>query len=207
MLITEAEFVKSSEKLSDCPKPVYPEYAFFGRSNVGKSSLINMITGKKGLAKISSTPGKTRLLNCFVINQSWYLTDLPGFGFAKVSKSLRAKWDKTIKAYFLKRENLICLFFLIDIRHKPLANDLEYIDWLGSKQIPFAIVFTKSDKLTTNQLKSNLSAYEKKLAERWAPLPDIFVTSSEKKLGREDILNYISSYNENYSDSIKNIKV
>lgn len=207
MLITEAEFVKSSEKLSDCPKPVYPEYAFFGRSNVGKSSLINMITGKKGLAKTSSTPGKTRLLNHFVINQAWYLTDLPGFGFAKVSKTLRVKWDKLIKNYLNKRENLICLFFLVDIRHKPLANDIEYIDWLGSNQIPFAIVFTKSDKLNTNQLNSNIASYRKKLAENWDPLPDIFITSSEKKTGREEILNYISSYNEKYTNSVKSIKV
>ena len=207
MLITEAEFVKSSEKLSDCPKPVFPEYAFFGRSNVGKSSLINMITGKKGLAKISSTPGKTRLLNHFVINQSWFLTDLPGFGFAKVSKTLRVKWDKLIKNYLNKRENLICLFFLVDIRHNPLANDIEYIEWLGSNQVPFAIVFTKSDKLNTNQLNSNIAAYKKKLAENWDPLPDIFVTSSEKKVGRDEILNFISNYNEKYTESVKNIKV
>jgi GTP-binding protein len=202
MLIKETEFVKSSQKLSECPKPNYPEYAFFGRSNVGKSSLINMITGKKSLAKTSSTPGKTRLINHFLINNAWSLADLPGFGFAKVSKSSREKWEKMIRSYLRKRSSLICLFFLIDVRHKPLANDLEYLKWLGENQIPFAIVFTKSDKLTLNQLNASVTEYKKTLSKEWDPLPTIFVTSSEKKQGRDELLLFIDKSNEQYGSLI-----
>jgi GTP-binding protein len=202
MLIKETEFVKSSQKLSECPKPNYPEYAFFGRSNVGKSSLINMITGKKSLAKTSSTPGKTRLINHFLINNAWSLADLPGFGFAKVSKSSREKWEKMIRSYLRKRSSLICLFFLIDVRHKPLPNDLEYLKWLGENQVPFAIVFTKSDKLTLNQLNASVTEYKKTLAKEWDPLPIIFVTSSEKKQGREELLLFIEKNNEQFGSLI-----
>lgn len=202
MLIKETEFVKSSQKLSECPKPNYPEYAFFGRSNVGKSSLINMITGKKSLAKTSSTPGKTRLINHFLINNAWSLADLPGFGFAKVSKLSREKWEKMIRSYLRKRSSLICLFFLIDVRHKPLPNDLEYLKWLGENQVPFAIVFTKSDKLTLNQLNASVTEYKKTLAKEWDPLPIIFVTSSEKKQGREELLLFIEKNNEQFGSLI-----
>ncbi len=199
MLIKSAEFVKSSEKLVDCPKPVFPEYAFFGRSNVGKSSLINMLTGRKSLAKTSSTPGKTKLINHFLINGAWYLTDLPGFGFAKVSKTSREKWEKMIKNYLRNRENMVCLFFLIDIRHEPLKNDIDYINWLGEAQIPFAILFTKSDKLSLNKLNLNLNSYIKKLSESWDPLPKTIVTSSEKHVGKDEVLEYISHYNKGFN--------
>ncbi|MBS4035797.1 MAG: YihA family ribosome biogenesis GTP-binding protein [Ignavibacterium sp.] len=205
MIIKEAEFVKSSQKLSDCPKPGVPEYAFFGRSNVGKSSLINMVTSRKSLAKTSSTPGKTKLINHFLINGSWYITDLPGFGFAKVSKSEREKWERMIHSYLKKRTNLICLFLLIDVRHKPLANDLEYINWLGENQVPFAIVFTKSDKLTLNKLNANVLDYKNTLAKNWDPLPEIFITSSEKNIGRDEMLSFIEANNNKYSSEIKSI--
>ncbi|MFO8067293.1 MAG: ribosome biogenesis GTP-binding protein YihA/YsxC [Bacteroidales bacterium] len=198
MLIKTAEFIKSSQQLSECPKPVLPEYAFFGRSNVGKSSLINMLADRKSLAKTSSTPGKTQLINHFLINDRWYLTDLPGFGYAKASKSNRNKWENMIRNYLLKKENLVCLFFLVDIRHKPLKNDLEYLNWFGKNQIPFAIVFTKSDKLNSSNIKANFEIYKKKLSETWDPLPALFLTSSEKKKGKEEILDFINNYNQDF---------
>ena len=199
MLIAQAEFVKSSVTYRDCPPPSFPEYAFIGRSNVGKSSLINMLTNHKKLAKISSTPGKTQLINHFLINGSWYLTDLPGFGFAKVPLQIKKKWEKMIKDYLENRENLICTFLLIDIRHEPLANDMQFLDWLGTRQLPFHIVFTKSDKLGKNKLQSNLVAYGKRFSQTWDPLPPHIVSSSENGLGKEEILKKISEWNAGFA--------
>lgn len=201
MLITSAEFIKSVTHYKDCPPGDKPEYAFLGRSNVGKSSLINMLTGYGKLAKISATPGKTRLINHFLINHSWYLTDLPGFGFAKVSKKMRAEWEKMIRNYLLKRENLICTFLLIDSRLEPQKNDLENMEWFGEQGLPFVIVFTKSDKMGSTKLQSNIAAYKKKLAEQWEPLPRIFITSAETRTGRDDILDFIDHFNEAYPGS------
>lgn len=203
MLITSAEFIKSVTHYKDCPPGDKPEYAFLGRSNVGKSSLINMLTGHGKLAKISATPGKTRLINHFIINSTWYLTDLPGFGFAKVSKKMRADWEKMIRNYLLKRENLICTFLLIDSRLEPQKNDLENMEWFGKQGLPFVITFTKSDKLGSSKLQSNIAAYKKKLAEEWEPLPRIFITSAENKTGREEILDFIAYFNESYPGSSK----
>lgn len=195
MEIHSAEFIKSATHYNDCPAPSFPEYAFLGRSNVGKSSLINMLTNYGKLAKTSSTPGKTQLINHFLINGSWYLADLPGFGFAKVSKKIRQKWEQMILNYLLNRENLICSFLLVDSRHEPQKNDMENMEWFGSKGIPFAIVFTKTDKLSSSALQSNLAFYRKKLAENWDPLPDMFITSAESKTGRDEILGFIDHYN------------
>lgn len=199
MKITSAEFVKSSPSVKESPAPAYPEYAFIGRSNVGKSSLINMLTERKNLAKTSGTPGKTRLINHFLINNNWYLCDLPGYGFAKVSKSIREKWEQLIKNYLLQRENLMCALILIDVRHEALKNDLEFLDWLGMKGIPFVIVFTKADKLSASKLDLHISKYQKKLADHWEPLPPIYVTSAAKKVGREDILELITTTNNEFS--------
>ncbi len=203
MLITSAEFIKSVTHYKDCPPADKPEYAFLGRSNVGKSSLINMLTGYGKLAKISATPGKTRLINHFIINNSWCLTDLPGFGFAKVSKKMRAEWKKMIRNYLLKRENLICTFLLIDSRLEPQKNDLENMEWFGEQGLPFVIAFTKSDKLGSTKLQSNIAAYKKKLAEQWEPIPRIFITSAETRTGREEILDFIDHFNEAYLTSSK----
>lgn len=196
--IQSAEFIKSAPHYKDCPDPTYPEYAFLGRSNVGKSSLINMITDHAKLAKTSATPGKTQLINHFLINQSWYLADLPGFGFAKVSKKIKEKWEQMIQNYLLNRENLVCSFLLIDSRHEPLKNDMENMEWFGKKGLPFALIFTKTDKLSSTALQSNLAHYKKKLIENWDPLPDIFISSAEKKTGREEILSFIEHYNKEY---------
>jgi GTP-binding protein len=195
MLIKTAEFVKSSTHLKDCPQSMLPEYAFIGRSNVGKSSLINMLTGHSKLAKISATPGKTQLINHFIINNSWYLTDLPGFGFAKVSKKLKENWEKMIRNYLLKRENLVCTFLLVDSRHGPQKNDLEFMEWMGASHIPFVIVFTKTDKTGKAKLDANLATYRKTLSEQWEPLPDMFISSSEKNTGKEEILDFIDRCN------------
>jgi len=195
MLIRDAQFLKSSTTYKDCPEPVYPEYAFMGRSNVGKSSLINMITGYKKLAKTSGTPGKTQLINHFLINGAWYLTDLPGFGFARVSKTSRQKWEKMIHDYLLQRPNLVNSFLLIDVRHPPLDNDLAFMSWLGSRQVPFTILFTKSDKLGVNQLKSKLAHYTRFLTETWDPIPPYIVSSSMTGQGREEILEMIGTCN------------
>lgn len=198
MLITSAEFIKSVTHYKDCPPGNKPEYAFLGRSNVGKSSLINMLTGYGKLAKISATPGKTRLINHFLINNSWYLTDLPGFGFAKVSKKMRAEWEKMIRNYLLKRENLVCTFLLIDSRLEPQKNDLENMEWFGEQGLPFVIAFTKSDKMGSTKIQSNIAAYKKKLTEQWEPLPPIFITSAETRTGRDEILDFIDHFNEAY---------
>lgn len=202
MIIKSAEFIKSSSALSECPRAPFPEYAFIGRSNVGKSSLINMLTESKKLAKISSSPGKTRLINHFLINQSWYLTDLPGFGFAKVPLAVKRKWEHLIMNYLLKRENLVCSFFLVDMRHEPLKNDLIFLEWLGRKQLPFCLVFTKADKLSSSNQNKNLHRYLKELALQWEPLPPFFVSSSETGQGREEILKFINDCNKDFKPVI-----
>ena len=196
MEIKTSEFTLSSPNVEKCPKDNKPEYAFIGRSNVGKSSLINMICNHKGLAKTSSTPGKTLLINHFLINREWYLVDLPGYGFAKRSKSVQQKIDNMISSYILMREQLVNVFVLIDIRHSPQKIDLEFINWLGSSGIPFSIVFTKSDKLSNQKATENVKSYMEKLSETWEQLPPHFVTSSEKKTGRDEILDYIESINK-----------
>jgi len=191
MIIQSAKFIKSSLKLSDCPVANKPEYAFIGRSNVGKSSLINMLAGRRKLAKISSTPGKTQTINHFIINESWYLADLPGYGYAKVSKTDRKKWSGFTSEYILKRENLVSLFVLIDIRHEPLQKDYDFMNFLGINGVPFARVFTKSDKLKSNTLLKNISLHDKHMLGEWESLPPSFISSALTKAGREDILGYI----------------
>jgi len=195
MQITKTEFVKSSANLNQCPKPDKPEYAFIGRSNVGKSSLINALTGNKSLAKISSTPGKTQLINHFLIHDEWFMVDLPGLGYAKISKTQRVKWEKMIYDYFLRRLNLLNTFILVDSRHEPQKIDLELMRWFGSNQLPFSIVFTKSDKMKPVPLKVSIEAYKKKLLEEWEELPNVFITSSEKKTGLKEIKGFISKTN------------
>ena len=195
MKIKAAEFVISAVTIEGCPKPTMPEYAFIGRSNVGKSSLINALTNRKKLAKISVTPGKTKLINHFLINKSWYLADLPGYGYAKVSKKEKAKWKKMTKDYLLGRTNLLSVFLLIDARHKPQKSDLEFSFWLGENSIPFTLVFTKTDKLSTGELEKNIAAYKTILIEAWEELPQIFMSSSVKKTGLTALLDYIEATN------------
>lgn len=195
MVIKSAEFVISNSQVSKCPTTGLPEYAFIGRSNVGKSSLINMLTGKKGLAMTSQKPGKTQLINHFIINGAWYLVDLPGYGYARLSKDGREKLKTMIEDYTLERKELVCLFVLIDSRHEPQKIDLEFIQWLGEEGVPFALVFTKADKLTKGRLSANLEAYKARLLEEWEELPPIFVTSSEQQLGRDELLSYIEGIN------------
>ncbi len=191
MEIKQANFVTSSSKLDQCPDSKLPEFAFIGRSNVGKSSLINMLTNRNKLAMTSSTPGKTRTINHFVINNEWHLVDLPGYGYAQASKSLRRTFGLLIEKYVLNREQLTNLFVLIDSRLEPQKIDIAFIDWLGENQIPFAIVFTKTDKVKQNIVAKNLNLFKERLLSEWAELPPIFLTSSEKKRGKEDLLNYI----------------
>lgn len=195
MLIKTAEFVKSSQKWQDCPEATLPEYAFIGRSNVGKSSLINAMMNKKDLAKTSQTPGKTQLINHFLVNENWYLTDLPGYGYAKVSKSLRKDFEKLITNYILNRKNLVNLFVLVDIRHTPQKIDLEFIEWCGESGIPFSIIFTKADKLKPNVAIANVDNYKKELLKTWADLPEIYITSAEKKEGGDKVLDFIDKTN------------
>lgn len=183
----------SNSDVQKCPEPTKPEFAFIGRSNVGKSSLINMLTGQKKLAKTSSRPGKTQLINHFLINEAWYLVDLPGYGYAKVSKKSKEKFQAYIVDYVLKRENLYCLFVLVDSRLELQKIDLEFINWLGEKEVPFALIFTKADKLGTNKLGKNISDYKDQLLEYWAELPPIFVSSAEDGTGKEDILEFIET--------------
>ena len=196
MEIKKAEFVLSAPRESMCPKDTKPEYAFIGRSNVGKSSLINMLTNNKKLAKTSATPGKTLLINHFIINNEWYLVDLPGYGFAKRSKSELQKLEQMITGYLLQRQQLVNVFLLVDIRLEAQKVDLDFIQWLGSSSIPFAIVFTKADKLSATKANQNVEAYKKVLSETWEELPPIFITSAEKKQGRDEILDYISQINK-----------
>ncbi len=195
MDIKTAEFSLSAPMVSMCPKDTKPEYAFIGRSNVGKSSLINMLTNNKKLAKTSSTPGKTLLINHFIINKEWYLVDLPGYGYAKRSKKEVDKLDQMIRGYILQREQLVNVFVLVDIRLEPQKIDLEFIEWLGLSSIPFAIVFTKADKLTANKANQSVEAYKNKLLETWEELPPMFLTSAEKKQGRDEVLDYIDRIN------------
>lgn len=196
MDIKQARFVVSNSSVSKCPRPDKPEYAFIGRSNVGKSSLINMLVNSKSLAKTSARPGKTQLINHFLINEEWYLVDLPGYGFAKVPQAEKKKWEKFIREYILKRENLYCLFVLVDIRHEPQMVDLEFIEWLGISYIPFSIVFTKADKLKPEEIEPKVEAYKKVLLEKWESLPDIFVSSADKFMGKTEILDFIDKVNK-----------
>jgi GTP-binding protein len=195
--IREAEFLTSSTDFTKCPAPDKPEYAFIGRSNVGKSSLINMLTQRQKLAKVSGRPGKTQTIIHFLINKSWYLVDLPGYGYARTSISNRQEWQKFIADYIVHRENLYCLFILVDARHEPLNIDLNFIHWAGNNQIPLALVFTKTDKLSPNELNHNISVYKKQLKQYWEELPTMFYTSSEKNIGRDEILRYIHDINFN----------
>lgn len=196
MEIKSAEFVISNSLVGKCPTTNLPEYAFIGRSNVGKSSLINMLANNKKLAKTSATPGKTLLINHFIINNEWYLVDLPGYGYAKRSKSEVEKLQTLISSYILNREEMTCLFVLVDSRLEPQKIDLEFIEWLGENSIPFGIIFTKADKSKLGKLKSNISSYLKKLKEQWEELPPYFITSSENRTGREELLNYIEEINK-----------
>lgn len=193
MEIIDARFVVSSTDYLKCPIPEIPEFAFIGRSNVGKSSLINMLTGRKNLAKISGTPGKTRLINHFIINNSWYLVDLPGYGFAKISKSVRIKWEKMSQEYLLHRKNLTNTFILIDSRLEPQKSDIEFISWFGEKNLPFFLIFTKSDKLSKSKLSINLENYKNKLLEYWEEVPVSVVTSAKTGKGKEEILFFIET--------------
>ena len=195
MIIREIEFLGSFEKESQCPKGQLPEYAFIGRSNVGKSSLINMLMGRKELARISSTPGKTQTINYFEINSTWRIADLPGYGYAKSSKSNRRRWKKMVDTFLLTRSNLYCIFALIDSRHKLQQIDLEFINWLGENAIPFTIVYTKVDKVKGDMIDSNIKLIRTELLESWEELPREFRTSSVSSLGREEILDFISNTN------------
>lgn len=191
MEIKQAEFVSSVADVSKCPSPDKPEFAFIGRSNVGKSSLLNMLTNRKNLAKTSNKPGKTQTINHFIINDQWYLVDLPGYGYARVSKEKREGFGKIIENYVIRRENLNCLFILLDSRLEPQKIDLEFIQWSGEKEIPLCLVFTKADKLTKNQLNRNVSIYKSTLLKVWEELPALFVTSSTEKTGKDDLLSFI----------------
>ncbi|GHV65252.1 putative GTP-binding protein EngB [Bacteroidia bacterium] len=196
MSIRSADFVTSSVDVSRCPVSERCEYAFIGRSNVGKSSLINMLVNRKGLAKTATQPGKTRLINHFLINEEWYIADLPGYGYARASKADRALFDKMIHDYILKRENLVCLFVLIDSRHAPLKIDLHFMEWLAENNVPFMMVFTKADKLTATQRSMVLRNYQRLMSERWESMPQAFITSVEKSWGREEILEVIEGLNK-----------
>ena len=196
MQVKSAEFVISNTDIKKCPDSNIPEYAFIGRSNVGKSSLINMLCNKKALAKVSGTPGKTQLINHFLINDQWHLVDLPGYGYAKTSKSERKRFEKFIWQYILKREQLTALFVLIDSRLEPQKIDLEFFRKLGHKGVPFLIVFTKADKLSSSKLNKNITAYKKKLLTEWEELPKTFITSSETGLGKDELLSYIDYVNK-----------
>ena len=198
MNIKSARFLVSNQNVQKCPASVKPEYAFIGRSNVGKSSLINMICSNSSLAKTSSTPGKTQLINHFIINDEWYLVDLPGYGYAKTSKSQREKFSDMITDYVQKRENLMCLFVLVDSRHKPQKIDLQFMEMLGNAGVPFAIAFTKTDKLGKEKAQLNVENYKKRLLEDWEETPPLFITSAEKKIGRDEILDFIDDVSKSW---------
>ena len=200
MTIKTAEFVISNTDYKRCPSPQMPEYAFIGRSNVGKSSLINALVNNKNLAKTSARPGKTQLINHFLINKTWYLVDLPGYGFAKISKTKRAEFHDMISEYLLNRTNLMCLFVLIDSRHNPQAIDQEFIQWLAENEIPFVLVFTKTDKLGKTVLLKNIEEYKLELLKQWEELPEIFITSAEKKTGVSEIATYIEQLNPQFKE-------
>jgi len=200
MKIKSEEFVVSNSDVAKCPKEKFPEYAFIGRSNVGKSSLINMLMQRKNLAKTSGRPGKTQLINHFLINKNWFLVDLPGYGYARVSKSSKRVFQKFITNYFAKREQLVLAFVLIDCRHEPQKVDLEFMQWMGENQVPFCIAFTKADKVKPNALKRNIETYTQKMLETWEEMPNYFVTSSSNGDGRDVLLNYIGEVNEQMID-------
>ena len=203
MIIKDARFICSNTKFDRLPKDNMPEYAFIGRSNVGKSSLINALVQRKGLAKTSSTPGKTIAINHFVVNNSWYLVDLPGYGYAQRSKKSREEWRIMLANYISRRRNLICTFVLVDSRIEPQNSDIGFMEWLGENRVPFCIVFTKADKLNKTELERNVEAYKKRLLEDWEELPTIFITSSENKLGCEDVLNFIEQQNDELESYLK----
>ncbi|GJM60143.1 ribosome biogenesis GTP-binding protein YihA/YsxC [Persicobacter diffluens] len=204
MKIKSANFVISNTDISKCPKADKAEFAFIGRSNVGKSSLINCLTERKSLAKTSSTPGKTQLINHFEINNNWYLVDLPGYGYAKVSKTSRSKWGKMIEEYLKKRENLLCTFVLVDSRHEPQKVDMEFMNWMGKNGIPFVIIFTKSDKQSHTKLQSNIAKYRKIMRKNWEELPTMIATSSDDGRGREDVLDFIEEVAEGFMSGTGN---
>jgi GTP-binding protein len=191
MQIKSAEYFVSSPNLASCPQTDLPEFAFIGRSNVGKSSLINMLTGKKGLALVSGKPGKTRIINHFIINEEWYLVDLPGYGYAHVSQLQRGEWLKHTEEYLARRKNLYNVFLLVDSRIEPQKKDLDFANWLGKYNVPFSIVFTKADKPKTTELQKNIAAFKREMKKTWSQLPPMFTTSSEDKRGRDEILDYI----------------
>ena len=195
MQIKSAKFVVSNQTVSNCPDNLLPEYAFIGRSNVGKSSLINMLTNQKKLAKTSGRPGKTQLINHFIINGKWYLVDLPGYGYARVSKKTKKIFQAFIKAYFKERKQLVCAFVLIDIRHKPQEIDLKFMQWLTENEIAFSIIFTKSDKLKSNNIQDKISSYKEIVEKIWEEMPNYFITSSTKYIGKESLLNFIGTIN------------
>ena len=199
MEIKSAEFIMSNSDVAKCPSQPLPEYAFIGRSNVGKSSLINMLTNRKNLAKTSGKPGKTQLINHFMINKNWFLVDLPGYGYARVSKSSKKEFQKFITNYFEQRQQLVSAFVLVDIRHEPQSIDLNFMTYLGENGIPFAIIFTKVDKLKPAAIERNISVYKTTLLKTWESLPTYFVTSSSKHLGKEELLNFISANNDEIS--------
>ena len=203
MIIKDAHFLCSNSKIDKLPKDNMPEYAFIGRSNVGKSSLINALVQRNGLAKTSTTPGKTIAINHFVVNGQWYLVDLPGYGYAKRSKKSREEWRVMLANYIARRRNLMYTFVLVDSRIEPQDSDIGFMEWLGENQIPFCIVFTKADKLSNNELNTNVEAYKKRLLEDWEELPPLFVTSAETKLGREEILDFIEQQNKELENYLK----
>jgi len=204
MKIKSAEFVVSNSDVTKCPKSMLPEYAFIGRSNVGKSSLINMLTHRKSLAKTSGKPGKTQLINHFLINKNWHLVDLPGYGYARVSKSSKKVFQKFITQYFSKRQQLVCGFVLVDIRHKPQPIDLEFMSWLGENSIPFCIIFTKADKLKPKAIEKHVEDYKVILLETWEDMPKYYITSSSKGIGKEELLKYIDELNDNIQSNNSN---
>jgi len=205
MQIKSAAFVISNTDVEKCPKNPLPEYAFIGRSNVGKSSLINMLLNRRNLAKTSGRPGKTQLINHFIINENWYLVDLPGYGYAKTSKSTKKSFQKLITVYFEKRKQLVLAFVLIDCRHKPQPIDLEFMQWLGVNAIPFHIIFTKADKLKPNALKRNIAAYIDEMLLTWEEMPKYFITSSSNSTGREEVLEYIADLNDELNTSLAKV--
>lgn len=196
----DAQFIISNTTVAGCPPATLAEYAFIGRSNVGKSSLINTLVGQRKLAKTSGTPGKTQLINHFLVEKEWYLVDLPGYGFAKVSKAQRSSWTKMIRDYLEQRQNLLCLFVLLDIRHEPQRIDLEFMQWVGQNGLPFAMVFTKADKLSATKIDQHMAAYKREMLKQWAELPPYFITSAETARGREELVDFIRQLNAEFKN-------